>query len=919
MTGMRFPLLLPLLLMTLAGCDRLLSVEARLDRAQAALEAGRDGDAMADVKVALEREPQNIEGRVLLARLSLRLGDVASARKELDRAVEAGAARDAVRDVDRAILLAQGRFKQALEAANSDTGSDPQRLLDKAAAAMALGQKEAARTAIDAALASAPQDREVRLADARWLWSAGRMTESMAALDRLLAEHPDFARAALYRGRYALSVGDAQRAREALEIARRYGQRQLDRPEQFGVLVGLVESAIALGDTARASADLVTLSQQAPNAFPTHYLKARVAYASRDFDSTAAELQRALVSDPGNVPARLLLAAVMVEQGSLEQAGAELTQILADQPGNIEARKQLARVLLLRKDPVGARRVLAEVPAGAAPDAGVDWMSGSIALMSGDTEEGIAKLEQGSAAAPDNVDLRLDLARAYLIAGRHDDAIATLQALKGEAGGARRRQLLVLAEVAGKDPATARQSIQRLLKDSPNDAGLKVVSGYYLLASADIAGARALFADALRLEPRNVDAHLGAASAELQAGRTKEAGAAFREVLELEPANERAHVGLAVIALAQSDRATAAQWLERAISANPSVVESRLRLAELAFADRDPVKGNSLLEQALAVTKSRAATLNRAGQVLLRSSQFDDALQRFSDAAALGNEQAGVNAALALIALGRTDDARARLESAVRSRPTWPAPTALLVQLDNAQHRFDSAAARIASFEKAGGAPAVAGEWRGDVFAAAGQAARAAEAYASAAQAAPSAALAIKGFRAARAAGLARPEARLTDWLSTHPADPMVRLSRAEYRQQQGDRAGAIADYERAVQVWPGPAALNNLAWLYFEVKDPRALDLARRAHTGAPENADISDTYGWILLEHGKIADALVVLEAAAKSAPGTAEIQYHYAAALARNGKREAAATVLKRVISENANFPARAEAEALLKTLT
>lgn len=917
---MRFHTLVPCLLVALAftGCDRLLSPEGRIERAQSAFEAGRDADAMADVKAALEREPGNVEGRVLLARLSLRLGDVPTARKELDRAVEAGAPREAVRDTDRAILLAQERYTEALDAADSDSGSDPQRLLDRAAALMGLGRRDAAREAIDAALQTAPQDREARLADARWLWASGRTSEATAALDRLLEAEPDFALAGLYRGRYALSLGDAARAREAFEIARRQGQRQLSQPEQFGVLVGLVESALALGDTQRAGADLVTLSQRAPEAFPTRYLKARVAYASRDFDTAAAELQRALAVVPDSAPARLLLAAVLTEQGSLEQARAELTRILADQPGNVEARKQLARVLLLGKDPVAARRVLAEVPAGSVPDASLDWMSGSIALLSGDTEEGIGKLEEGSAAAPDNVGLRLDLARAYLAVGRRDDALATLRAVPEAAGGARRSQLLVLAEVAGKDPATARQAIGRLVQDNPDDAGLKVVAGFYLLVNGQGAAASELFDAAMRLEPRNVDARLGAAAADLQAGRTAEADAAFREVLNIEPANERAHVGLAMIALAKSDRAAAAQWLERAIGANPSVVESRLRLAELAFADRDPVKGNALLDQALAVTTSRAATLNRAGQVLLRSSQFDGALRRFNEAAALGNEQAGVSAALAQIALGRADDARARLEAAVRNRPAWAAPTALLVQLDSTQKRFDGALERIAAFEKAGGASALASEWRGDVYAAAGQSARAADAYAQAAQVAPSAALAIKGFRAASAARQGRPEARLTEWLRTHPADPMVRLSLAEYRQRQGDRAGAIADYEQAIRVWPGPAALNNLAWLYFEVGDPRALELARRAHAGAAENADISDTYGWILLERGKIDEALPVLEAAAKSAPGAAEIQYHYAAALARSGKKEAAATVLKRVIHENANFPARGEAEALLESL-
>jgi putative PEP-CTERM system TPR-repeat lipoprotein len=902
-----------------AGCDRMMSTETRIERAQAAFAAGRDNDAMADVKIALESEPRNVAGRVLLARLSLRQGDAATARKEIDRAIEAGADPASLADIDQAVLLAQGRYAEALAAARADTDSGARRHVVMATAHMELGDNAAAREAIDAALAAAPGDRDALLTEARWLWTVGRIPEATAALDRLLGQHPDFARAALYRARFAMAVGDAGRAREALEIAHTHGARQLDAPERFTVLASRVESSIALADVVRAESELKPLVEWAPDAFPTRYLGARVAYAKRDFSTAAAELRRALSADPDNPAAQLLLGAVLTEQGSLEQAASVLSRLVAAQPANVEARKQLARVFLLRKDPVGARRVLAEVPQGAARDAGADWMSGSIAMMSGDTDEGIASLEKAAAEAPDNMALKLDLARAYLLADRRSEAIALLQAIPESAGGRVRGQLLVLAEVAGQDAATAQESIRKLVRQNPQDTELKVVGAAYLLSSGNSGAAGELFESAVQADPRNIDAHIGIATVALQGGRTAQAGEAFRKALAIEPANERAHIGLAAIALAAGDRTAAIRTLEQSIGANPGAVESRLRLAELALADKDPARANALFEQALAVTTSRATTLDRTGQLLLRNSQFDTALARFNEAAALGNEQAVVNAAIALNAMGRTDDARARLESAVRDRPAWAAPTTVLVQLDVGQRQFDRALARIAAFQKAGGPEAAANELRGEVLMLAARPGEAADAFARAAKTRPSAALAIKTYRAARTAGSERPERTLSDWLAGHPRDAMVRLTLAEHYQQQGNRTAAIAEYEQATVVWPGAPALNNLAWLYYEVKDPRALELARRAHEAAPESADISDTYGWILLESGKMEEGLTVLEAAAKAMPGVAEIQYHYAAALARNGKKEAAATVLKQVIADNEDFPSRRDAEALLKTLS
>ena len=903
----------------LTGCDRLMSVEQRLDRAQSAFDAGHDSAAMADVKTVLEREPANAAGRILLARLTLRLGDATTARKELERAVQAGVDASTASELDQSILLAQGRFADALAAAQKEAGDQStRRQLVIVEALMGLGRTDEARKALDAALAAAPQDRELQLADARWAWASGSIKEAGEALDRLLAKYPDFARAAFYRGRMAMAIGDARRAQAVFETASAHMSGQLDLPEQFGVLVGLVESRIALGDLKGADTDLAVLSQRAPGAFATHYLKARVAYARRDFAAAATELREALKADPGSLPGRLLLGAVLTEQGSLEQAGAELSRLVAENPENIEARKQLARVLLARRDPVAARRVLAEAPAST-QDAGADWMSGSLLLMSGETEEGIAKLEEGAATEPGNVRIRLDLANAYLLAGRRDEALALLQALSPEAGGARRSQLLVLAGASGKDRAAARQSILKLAQENPRDTSLKVVGGYYLLANGEVATARGLFEEALRAEPKNASALLGRAVGALQAGDPADAQKGFREVLAVEPDSERAYVGLAMTAFAQSDRAGAAQWLEKSISTNPSAVESRLRLAELKFAERDPVKANALLDQALATTRSRAATLDRAGQILMRASQFDAALKRFNEAAALGSPQAGVNAAMAMIALGRVDDARARLEAAVRERPAWVAPNALLVQLDIGQKRFDRALDRVSAFEKAGGPVATADEWRGEALFAAGRTSQAAEAFGRAARARPSAALAIKVYRAASASGMPHPEAGLANWLKDHPQDPMVRVALAEHYQRAGNRAKAIVEYEAAAGVWQGAAVLNNLAWLYQEAGDPRALEVARRAHQMAPENHDIADTYGWILLNSGNIAGSLPILEGAARAEPASAEIQYHYAAALAKNGQKEAAATVLRKLIEQNESFPSRSAAQALLESLT
>ena len=76
--------------------------------------------------------------------------------------------------------------------------------------------------------------------------------------------------------------------------------------------------------------------------------------------------------------------------------------------------------------------------------------------------------------------------------------------------------------------------------------------------------------------------------------------------------------------------------------------------------------------------------------------------------------------------------------------------------------------------------------------------------------------------------------------------------------------------------------ALNNLAYIYHEAGDSRAIDFAGRAYDLAPENPDIMDTYGWILASSGQTEKGTSILRAAVEQAPDNAEYRLHLAAAL-------------------------------------
>jgi Flp pilus assembly protein TadD len=74
-----------------------------------------------------------------------------------------------------------------------------------------------------------------------------------------------------------------------------------------------------------------------------------------------------------------------------------------------------------------------------------------------------------------------------------------------------------------------------------------VQAGYRALASGNIANAQHEYFAALELDPNNVDALMGAATAAARDGRSTVAAAAYAKVLKLEPGNPDATAAMAML------------------------------------------------------------------------------------------------------------------------------------------------------------------------------------------------------------------------------------------------------------------------------------------------------------------------------------------------------------------------------------
>ncbi|HKE96640.1 MAG TPA: tetratricopeptide repeat protein, partial [Povalibacter sp.] len=587
-------------ILSLSACDYFTSADTRVERARVSMHAGKYRQALNDLQTVLDRHPDHAGARLELAELSLQLGDLQTASKELERAQSGGASNAQVVPLRYRLLIAQGHFDEILKLLDADHESPAADLaILRSQALSGLRRMDEAESSALNATQLAPSDTRAQLQLARVYVARGKVDEALTLAQGISQPADVHAHALALQGAVALSRGEQSQARDLLLKSRERGRTALSVPEQIAILASLADVQLALHDLPGASDSVAAIAVWTPQSVLVHYLRGRIALLKNDYNAAVAESQRALQLDATHVPSRLMLAAASLGKGSLEQAQGTLEQLLATNPDNVAGRKLLAQVFLAKRRPEDARRVLASLPDTALNDSQVDWLMGSALTQSGEATAGLAYLERSAAASPGNYSQQVALAAAQLAAGNQDAALATLRSLPADAAqSTRRQQLLLAATISGKTPAEARRAIESMVAPQDADAQLLAVAGAYMASAGELQRARELLLRAIARDPKAISAHMALATVLARQSDLDGAQEHLTQVVALDSKYELAYIALAELQLLRGDRAQARQWLERAVGVNPEATGARLGLARLAFAEGDPARARSLLGQA---------------------------------------------------------------------------------------------------------------------------------------------------------------------------------------------------------------------------------------------------------------------------------------------------------------------------------
>jgi len=912
--------------LSVVGCGGSTPAE-HVEQAKALLAQENLKAATIELNNALQQDPNLLEARVMMGRLSLDLGDGARAEKEYRRAVELGYAQgESQLPLVKAIAM-QGDMQRVL--AESHLIHDGVSTTDHAAILGIRGQAYAERREFEEAGYTLSEALEL---DSKSVPALVGMA-LLHALKRDYAGAGEWVAKALevdpaapdawsVKGQIELEQGKAADAENAFTKAiedRRYAG--LDLAKRALARVNLKKFA-------EADADIAALRAAGLGDSPYVNYVAGVNYFVQGDHAKAAEALEASkrgMQEP-YLPREYYLAATYLSLGRLEQARAEAQLVSSMAPRSSTATQLMGAVQISQSELGAATETLSKAVADAPDDVALLKMLGYVSLLVAKPEDARTYYERALKLEPDSASIREALDIAKLMTGQalEADMASGLGEAATQADDATRALFRALAAFRDGKIAEALKQAQALHDKDPKAVDpIKLIAACYLVAG-QWDTARTHLQEVLQLQPNEPSSAKNLARIEMHDGNLEAARKLLSGVVEAHPGDEEAVLSLAMLETRLSGDEAGVRVLEVAYENAPDQLRAR---AALANAYSRAQRLDKVLELTRDLTPEQItkapALLELRGKAQLRGGDIASATMTFEQLTKAMPDSAMAHFYYAE-ALARKGDMKRANEALVRSLeldPKYLPARVGEVKMLVSDNKVEQAKDRLEVLRQDfGERPEVLGieGWfalgTGDFATASDRFARLLEGNGADEEVMVSYARSLWGEKKYEDA-----IGKMKAWLQARPDIPHVAMHLAGAYLSLNRESEARDVYAQVVERHPDNyLALNNLAWLSRNSDLASALAYAEKANQLAPTDATIMDTLGSLLIMHGDRERGQRLVADAAKRAPGDLGIQVNYAKVLAEQGRKDEAKQLLQGIVERAGDTPAAASAKAALDAL-
>lgn len=747
----------------------------------------------------------------------------------------------------------------------------PVPLIAEAPLLLRQGEREPAKAAARKATELAPQSAAAWYTLGSMLHATGDLKGALAAHDQALKLEPRHVDALVSRAAVLLTLGREADAERDLAQLKTWDLRDPRASYMRATLLERRKDPAARAAYEEAASLLDAVPPGALQASEPLLLAGALAQNALDNGEKARELLKSLLSlNPRHYAGQLLLASIAVRAQDYNVAQPLLENLQRADPSDTRVMYLLGTVQMARKRYLQASELLEKAVAqGGAPEAMQALGFSQLALGQG--REGLANLEKAFAANVADARAGMQLTMIYASQGQTAKAVQTAESLL-KRDPANLALLNFLGNMKGRigDKRGAREAFEQVLKKDPSFRPSVQSLAWLDMEERRFDAARARLAPLLAANRDDAEILFQTGVLEYRAGRLEQAQPLLERASELQRGDPRA--GLALIEVLNEQRQSAkALEAAKALGAKyPSHLTVQVAEARAYLAAGDARNARLRLQEATKLAEFDAGKQTAIGRLQLAAGNLDGAEYNVQKALQASPDDLG---ALTL-----------RVEiAAKRGQPA----------------KVDSALAAL-NAKHAGSVPALITS--GHVAMSRGLFPAALNSYRGAMDKAPNTATAILVTQAQLAAGdLPKALAFIEGWSAKNPADRNALKAVAELQVLAGRHDAAKASLQRLLAAEPGNASLmSRQAQVLQQLKDPGAQALAEKALAAAPDDPEVADALGWILVQRGDPSGALRHLRAARLRNPAQMDIRFHLASALAQVGRKAEAREELAVVVA-------------------
>ncbi len=903
------------------------SAQELLSQAKQHQADGEYKSAVIQLKNLLSNNPYDPNVRYLLGQIYLEMGQVASAEKELKKALELNANSHEIRITLARFLLQVNKLDESsrtLEGGGqwpSDLAIQAHTL--EAQAYLLRGDMVEAEAALAQAMQISANDVEVQLTQAMIYFKQKNTDKAEGVVAQLLLHNPADPKALVLAGNLARYKGDYDRARLHLE------QAVAIQPDNISLRVSVAQLALADNQQDQAVEQLNVVLSRSPRHPDANYLMADISLKKNAYADALEYTDQVLSYAEEHAPSHYIAAVAAYSLNQFERAHSHISVVTQRAPISPSALKLKAAVEFKLNLIEDAMSTLAQIDnEDFQPEDSSLLVSAGDAYFDGAQYELSRQLFQRAVRLNANDDtVKMKEVSASLALRDDDAAISALTRMTEQSPQSELAGMALMASHLHSGEEDKVISLARQWQEKhPQSAHGFTMEGLALALTNQLDLAEAAFRRALTVAPGDPSASQNLAVLAIQEGKFAKARGLFEGVIAKHPNNERALLGLFALEQQAGNLEQALIWLQQAVVANPKALEPPLVLSQFYLDLNRPIQALAVAETALVNLPDNPKLLLLSGQAQKLAGRYSHAVSTLGALISVEPDNLLANYHLADIyeKSGQFRLAQKYIDKTLDLNPDHLASLLVLGRIKLKNGSIDDAKAALARLKKQTTDNLLVKEFEAQIALSTGHAAEAVGLYQDVLKQHKSSATTLQLAAAQwnsgdKEAGIST----LSRWLVEYPQDMIIHHLLANYYLIDNQQDKARKAFRDIVELTPDNVwAQNSLAWfLHQQGALDEALGHAKKARELAPTNAEVMDTLGMILLDKGDARAALKLIGDAASRLPESSDLQYHLALAKVKNGHIEDAKAILTRALGKadsTTPFASREDAERLLSEL-